>query len=504
MFFVESITLYGVEAAPIRVEVDISPGLPQFLIVGMPDQAVKEARERIRSAIQSCGLEFPRTRITVNLAPATLRKQGNFLDLPIAIAMLGAQGVFDLERTKNSLFCGELSLSGDVCGVSGVPSVVSYLNTVGLQGVFPEKNYEETWGSDTPHLFISHLQQIIEHLQGTTLLEPKMAAMPTCDHRGTAEDLACVKGQGAAKRALEIAAVGGHHLLLIGPPGTGKTLLAHCLQGLIPEPTREEKLEIQTVHALQKPHAAVCMGCLLHRPFRSPHHNASSAALIGGGVIPQPGEITLAHRGLLFLDELPEFSRHTLEHLRQPIEERQVTVARAQRNTTFPAACQIVAAMNPCPCGYLRHGKVSCRCTPHERDRYQNKISGPLLDRFDLFVRVAPVSATDLFTDSQSESSSAVKLRIEHAILFSREHRVQPLPNAFISTSSLSLLTPLSGAATALLQRSVDQLHLSGRAHARLRRVARSIADLAQSIQIEEEHLLEALHFRAPHGLGAL
>ncbi len=495
--------LLGVDAQLIEVQCDVSGGLPSFQVVGLPEKEVSESRERIRSAIRNSGFSFPPGRVTANLAPADLRKGGVALDLPIALAILIASGQVPVPA-RSLLHAGELSLDGDVRSLSGILPLALAAVDAGLTGVVvPEENANEAAMAREIAVFpVRTLRDAVQLLKNGVQAEPHRAE-PECwsdDHLEINHDLAEVRGQMQAKRALEIAAAGGHNLLMMGPPGAGKSMLAHCLPEILPPLSFEEALEVTKIYSVAG-RLGRSSSLIRRRPYRSPHHTVSYAGMVGGGHgVPHPGEITLAHRGVLFLDELPEFDRRVLETLRQPLEERTILLARAGLSIRFPAAFMLVAAMNPCPCGHWGDALLPCTCSPADIRRYRKRISGPLLDRIDLFVEVPRLPVDDLLVASSAETSIAVRERIGAARGRQWDRAdtgTDRRCNADLVGAELRRQCRLEGEAERLMRRAAARFALTGRGHARALRVARTIADLDAQEKIGADHLAEALGYRS-------
>lgn len=473
------------------MEAHLANGLPSFTIVGLPDAEVKEARDRVRAAIQTSGFDFPARRITVNLAPADLPKESGRFDLPIAIGILAASGQIPADKLTEYEFAGELALTGELRRVRGTLAMSLAASRAGRRFVLPLANADEAALIDeSVVLGATSLSAVCAHLVGhTSLIRHTPPSTSVAVHY---PDLADVKGQQQAKRALEIAAAGGHSLLMVGPPGTGKSMLASRLPGLLPPMDQAAALEAAALQSLGS--AGFEAERFAQRPYRAPHHTASAIALVGGGSEPRPGEISLAHQGVLFLDELPEFDRKVLEVLREPLENRRIVISRAARQAEFPAAFQLVAAMNPCPCGYRGHPNGRCRCTPDQINRYTGKLSGPFLDRIDLIIEVPAVEHAELASKASGEPSATVRARVAQA----RERQIsrQGQENARLGSRELDTLAPLDPDGQKLLAMVMQKLDLSARAYHRILRVARTIADLAGANNIATPHLAEAIQYR--------
>jgi magnesium chelatase family protein len=491
----KSRALAGMEAQEVSVEVHLANGLPAFTIVGLADTEVKEAKDRVRAAIQNGGFEFPAQRITVNLAPADLPKESGRFDLPIALGILAASKQIPARRLHQYEFAGELSLSGELRPIRGALAMSLATRRDGgcLAFILPLANADEAALVSGAAIYPAHsLLQVCSHFAGksveTMLSRHEAAPLAAAPEY---QDFADVKGQVLVKRGLEVAAAGNHSVLLVGPPGSGKTMLASRFVGLLPEMSDEEALEAAAVQSLT---GSFHIEQWKRRPFRAPHHTASGAALVGGGSVPRPGEISLAHRGVLFLDELPEFDRRVLDVLREPMESGHITISRAARHADFPAHFQLIAAMNACPCGYFGHTSVACRCSPDVRQRYQNRVSGPLLDRIDIQMEVASVPPEILAAPANGDSSAVIAARVQAAA--NRQLQRQGKRNQYLTPREIDHYCKLDRPSKFKLRESMQSFKWSGRAYHRVLRVARTIADLAGSTNIELAHVKEAIQYR--------
>jgi magnesium chelatase family protein len=497
-----SAALLGIDAVPVQIEVNTGEsGVPDLILVGLPDAAVKESQDRVFSALSNSGLRMPRTRTTINLAPGDLRKEGAIYDLPIAIGILVATGQLAGDRLPHCLIAGELSLSGATRSIKGGLAMAMLAREAGHRAILlPTGAAQEAALVDGVEVYeITSLDQANRFLAGLLKMTPLAPPQtPARNPREGDSDFSEIKGQQAVRRAVEIAVAGAHNLLMIGPPGSGKSMIARRIPGIMPQPSLEEYLEVLRIHSAA---GHTLQGGLhfLQRPSRAPHHTISDVGLLGGGTIPGPGEISLAHQGVLFLDELPEFKRSALEVLRQPLESAEVSISRSAGKITLPCNFMLVAAMNPCPCGYLGDPKHECRCSPSQIQRYRARISGPLLDRIDLHVEAPALSIAELRATEPGESSAAMRARVEGArgVQRARYQGTSVQSNARMTATQIKRHCQLDGALGDLLQQAMEQLQLSARAYDRILKVARTIADLAGAERIEPPHLLEAIQYRS-------
>ena len=497
---VNSCAVIGLDCEPVEVELDISPGLGGITVVGLPDTAVQESKERVRSAIKNSGFSYPTTRITINLAPADIKKEGPAYDLAIAIGMLSATDQI-IAKLEDSLFVGELALNGKLRHTNGILPIAIYAKQKGYKNLYVPKinEYEASLVEGINIISIENLLELVEHLNGVKIIAPaKTHDLDDFEEDNNfSVDFAYIKGQEHVKRALEIAASGSHNVLMSGPPGTGKTLLARAVPTILPKMTKEEALEVTKIYSIagllpnDKPLIKI-------RPFRTPHHSASAPSLVGGGQFPKPGEISLAHRGVLFLDELPEFPRSILENLRQPIEDGVVTIGRAQGTLTFPAKFSLIASMNPCPCGYLSDPDRDCSCSPTQIIKYQKKISGPLIDRIDLHIEVPRIKFDKLSNENLSESSKSIRERVEAARKRQTERfkNKKIISNSEMSSQDVKEFCKVDDQTLNLLKTAVNQFRLSARSYYKILKLARTIADLEEKEKIESSHVAEALQYR--------
>lgn len=494
---IHTVAFEGIETRNVLVETQVTAGVPCFQIVGLADKAVVESRERIRACFHALGMPLPSRRITVNLAPADLQKEGSHFDLPIAVALMGSLDVLDPMQIYEYLAIGEIGLDGAINHVSGALAAAMHSNHMNKKLICPYScGREAAWAGSDDILAAPNLVSLINHFKGTQVLSPPEAMLNRV--KESPLDLRDIKGQAMPKRVLEIAAAGGHNVLLIGPPGSGKSMLAQRLPTILPTLSAQESLAVTNIHSLASmlPES----GLMTQRPFRDPHHSASLPALVGGGAKAKPGEISLSHHGVLFLDELPEFQRATLEALRQPLETGKITVSRANRHVTYPAQIQLIAAMNPCRCGHLGDVEKQCHKVPVCGEEYQGRISGPLLDRFDLVIYVPALPASDLLKKGglDGEASAVIRARVEEArdVQMQRYENMETKINAFANGQDLHQKLNLSPDAQDVLEKAITRLKLSGRGYHRILRVARTIADLAQSDDILQTHMAEAIGYR--------
>lgn len=496
---VKSQGLYGLSSFDVIVEADISSGLPRFDVVGLPDAAVKESRERVRASIKNCGYDFPVSRITINIAPADIKKEGPIYDLPILIAILKASGQI-MGDIHDYSFIGELSLNGEIRNATGVLPMVINAKDNGIDAIFvPYDNAGEASvikGIDV--LPARTIRDIIDHISGSKLIEPAYKELEEQDIMSDDLDFADVKGQDEAKRALEVAAAGGHNCLMIGPPGTGKSMLAKRIGSILPEMSFDEKIETTKIYSVAG-ELSKSAKLIAKRPFRSPHHTVSAQGLTGGGANPKPGEISLAHNGVLFMDEFPEFDRRAKESLRQPLEDGKITITRTSGTVTYPSNLMVIAAMNPCPCGYSGHPNKECSCTEAAKKRYQDKVSGPLLDRIDIHIEVQNIDYEQLSGKKEEEKSEKIRERVNRAreIQRKRFEGTNINCNAKMTPSATRKFCILSDEADALLKDSFDSMGLSARAYDKILRIARTVADLDNSETIEFSHIAEAIQYRS-------
>ena len=497
-----SSAMLGIDAYIVKVEVDVAGGMPSFSTVGLPDNAIKESRDRVTAAIKNSGFYFPPTRITANLAPADIRKAGSAFDLPIAIGVMAATNQVDLSRLENVILLGELALDGSIRGIQGALPIAIAAKENGIQDlILPAENAKEAAIVEGVNVYsVASLTEAAAFLNSDKEILPELHTLSTNGHQHSEAhlDLLDVKGQEHVKRAIEVAAAGGHNLIMIGPPGSGKTMIAKRIPSILPKLSMDESLEttkIQSIIGILPSDTPL----IVTRPYRSPHHTISDAGLIGGGTVPRPGEVSLAHNGVLFLDELPEFRRNVLEVMRQPLEDRQVTISRASASLTYPANFMLVAAMNPCPCGFFSDPTRDCKCSPNQIQNYVSRISGPLLDRIDIQVEVPAVKYAELANETTSEPSAHVQERVEKARHIQQQRFADTVihANANMESKQIREYCKIDSQAQELLRIAINQLGLSARAYDRILKVARTIADLNENPHIEAVHVSEAIQYRS-------